>query len=129
MIAVFLTMPSELAALSGRPCGIQPREVDVRPFSLDSSPIDFQYLERMRQFSYLAWDAYEQVYSLEYKHTSVSERTEALKMADAALCTWYDEWSENSIWVKEPHGLILRLRMTLCGHMNTANPPAFVQAT
>ena len=28
----------------------------------------------MRQFSYLAWDAYEQVYSLAFKHSGVIER-------------------------------------------------------
>ncbi|KIW83181.1 hypothetical protein Z517_02426 [Fonsecaea pedrosoi CBS 271.37] len=103
----------ELATLSGRPCGIQPREVDVRPFPLDTSPIDLQYLERMRQFSYLAWDAYEQVYSLAFKHSGVSERAAALRAADGAICAWYDSWYHDSTWSKEPHGLVIRLRMYL----------------
>ncbi|KIW22753.1 uncharacterized protein PV07_11019 [Cladophialophora immunda] len=101
---------TELATLSGRPCGIQPREVDVRPFPLDTSPIDLQYLERMRQFSYLAWDAYEQVYSLAFKHSGVSERAAALRAADGAICAWYDGWYHDSTWSKEPHGLVIRLR-------------------
>jgi hypothetical protein len=105
-----LTSDRELATLSGRPCGIQPREVDVRPFPLDTSPVDLQYIERMRQFSYLAWDAYEQVYSLAWKHSGSDERAHALRSADEALTSWHDSWNRDSGWSKEPHGLIIRLR-------------------
>lgn len=34
-------------AILGRPCAVQAREVDIQPFSLDTSPVDLQYLERM----------------------------------------------------------------------------------
>lgn len=37
----------EIAALLGRPSAVQPREVDIKPFAVESSPVDLQYLERM----------------------------------------------------------------------------------
>lgn len=64
----------------------------------------------MRQFSYLAWDGYEQVYSLAFKHSGVTERAAALNAADTAICSWYNGWYHDSNWSKEPHGLIIRLR-------------------
>lgn len=42
-----LTIDREIMALLGRPCVIQAREVDIMPFSLETSSVDLQYLERM----------------------------------------------------------------------------------
>lgn len=100
----------ELAAVSGRPCAIQPREVDAKRFDLATSPVDLQYIECMRQFSSLAWEAYEQVYSLSLRHTSVAERAESIKSSDDGLISWYQAWYNECDWSKEPHGLIIRLR-------------------
>lgn len=101
---------TELATFSGRPCAIQPREVDVEPFPLDTSPTDLQYVETMRQFSNMTWDAYEKVYSLSHRHMTMSGRIHELRKHDAIFVKWYDSWMHRSPWSREPYGLILRLR-------------------
>lgn len=101
---------TELATFSGRPCAIQPNEVDVQPFPLDTSPIELQYIETMRQFSHLTWDAYEKVYSLSYKHATWNDRIDGLRTHDAIFVRWYDSWIHGFTWSREPYGLILRLR-------------------
>jgi hypothetical protein len=101
---------TELATFSGRPCAIQPHEVDVQPFPFDTSPIDLQYIETMRQFSHLTWDAYEKVYSLSYKHATWNDRIDGLRTHDAIFVKWYDSWIHEFPWSREPYGLILRLR-------------------
>ena len=101
---------TELATFSGRPCAIQPREVDVEPFPLDTSPTDLQYIETMRRFSHMTWDAYEKVYSLSYRHMTMSDRIDELRKHDGIFVKWYDSWMHGSLWSREPYGLILRLR-------------------
>lgn len=101
---------TELATFSGRPCAIQPREVDVQPFSLEASATDLQYIEAMRQFSHLTWEAYEKVYGLSFRHATLEQRIEALRVHDQSFEIWYDTWVRNSLWSREPYGLILRLR-------------------
>ncbi|KEF62778.1 uncharacterized protein A1O9_00751 [Exophiala aquamarina CBS 119918] len=101
---------TELATFSGRPCAIQPREVDVEPFPLDTSPTDLQYIETMRQFSHMTWDAYEKVYSLSYRHMTIGDRIDELRKHDGVFVSWYDSWLHESSWSREPYGLILRLR-------------------
>jgi hypothetical protein len=66
----------------------------------------------MRQFSYLTWDAYEQVYSLVWVHSEVSERASALE-ADLAMCAWYDSWYHDSSLSKSAYGIVMRLRECL----------------
>lgn len=101
---------TELASVLGRPCSIQPREVDVQQFPLDTSPVHLQYVERMRQFMRLTWDAYEAVYSLTFKNTTVTEREAALARSDRTICMWYDSWYPHCLWAREPHGLIFHTR-------------------
>jgi hypothetical protein len=67
----------------------------------------------MRQFSYLTWDAYEQVYSLVWVHSEVSERASALEAADLAMCAWYDSWYHDSGLSQSPYGIVMRLRECL----------------
>lgn len=64
----------------------------------------------MRQFSNLAWDSYEQVYSLALQYTSVVARAHSVELSDARLNDWYEAWYRASDWSKEPHGLIIRYR-------------------
>ncbi|KIW12255.1 hypothetical protein PV08_09531 [Exophiala spinifera] len=100
----------EIMAVVGRPCTIQAREVDITPFNMETSPVDLQYLERMRQFTYVTWDTWDQVYSLAYKHSSISDRGKALQRADETFQTWFRSWFHECPWTKEPHGLVIRLR-------------------
>ncbi|KPI42295.1 Transcriptional activator protein acu-15 [Cyphellophora attinorum] len=101
---------TELAAISGRPSAIQPRELDMRRFSQGFSSIDLQYVEYLRQLSAIAWEVYEQVYSLSLQHVRVAERIEAVKLSDEGLCGWYETWYRECEWSREPHGLLIRLR-------------------
>ncbi|KAK5061127.1 hypothetical protein LTR84_007669 [Exophiala bonariae] len=101
---------TELATWSGRPCAIQPHEMDVQPFTLETSPASLQYIEAMRQFSHLTWDAYEKVYGLPFKYATPEHRIEALRTHDQGFETWYDMWVRSDLWSREPYGLILRLR-------------------
>lgn len=101
---------TELATFSGRPCAIQPHEVDVQPFSLDVSPTNLQYIEAMRQFTHLTWEAYEKIYGLSYRYATLDHRIDALRTHDAKFEAWYDLWIRSSLWSREPYGLILRLR-------------------
>jgi hypothetical protein len=65
----------------------------------------------MRQFSYVTWDAYNHVYSLSYKHATVTERGSALRKTDRAFETWFNSWFHDCTWAKEPHGLVVKLRI------------------
>lgn len=58
----------------------------------------------------MTWDTWDQVYSLAFKHSSVSERGQALRKADDTFVMWYNSWFHECTWGKEPHGLIVRLR-------------------
>jgi hypothetical protein len=104
------TYEREMVALLGRPCAVEAGEVDIKAFNLETSPVDLQYLERMRQFAYVTWDAYNHVYSLSFKHATVAERGNALRTADRAFETWFNSWFHDCTWAKEPHGLVARLR-------------------
>ncbi len=104
------TYEREMVALLGRPCAVEAGEVDIKAFNLETSPVDLQYVERMRQFSYVIWDAYNRVYSLSYKHATVAERGDALRKADRAFEIWLSSWFSDCTWAKEPHGLVARLR-------------------
>jgi hypothetical protein len=104
------TYEREMVALLGRPCAVEPGEVDIKAFNLETSPVDLQYVERMRQFAYVTWDAYNHVYSLSFRHASVAERGNALRKADRAFESWFASWFHDCTWAKEPHGLVARLR-------------------
>ncbi|RMZ76602.1 hypothetical protein DV738_g4798, partial [Chaetothyriales sp. CBS 135597] len=99
----------ELSCLMGRPFGIQLKEVDLRQFPINVPGTQHQYLEYMRQFSYLALDAYEAVYSLANRRSSVVERANALSKSDRTLSAWYDRFKQEVSWVDKPHGRILHL--------------------
>jgi hypothetical protein len=101
---------TELAAISGRSSAIQPRELDSRRFSQGFSSVDLQYVEYLRQLSAIAWEVYEQVYSLSLQHVRVAERIESVRVADEGLCGWYETWYRECEWSREPHGLLIRLR-------------------
>ena len=58
----------------------------------------------------MTWDAYDHVYSLSLKHTSVTERGNALRKADKIFESWFNGWFHDCPWAKEPHGLVARLR-------------------
>ncbi|KAJ9613499.1 hypothetical protein H2200_003441 [Cladophialophora chaetospira] len=104
------TYEREMVAFLGRPCAVEAGEVDIKAFNLETSPVDLQYVERMRQFTYVTWDAYNYVYSLSFKHASVTERGQALRKADRAFEVWFDGWFPDCTWAREPHGLVARLR-------------------
>jgi hypothetical protein len=104
------TYEREMVALLGRPCAVEPGEVDVKAFNLETSPVELQYVERMRQFAYVTWDAYTHVYSLSFKHATVAERGTALREADRAFESWFQSWFHDCAWAREPHGLVARLR-------------------
>ncbi|RMD40575.1 hypothetical protein DV735_g4560, partial [Chaetothyriales sp. CBS 134920] len=99
----------ELSCLMGRPFGLQLKEVDLRQFPVNVPGTQHQYLEYMRQFSYLALDAYESVYSLANRRSSAVERAIALTKSDRTLSTWYDRFKQEVSWVDKPHGRILHL--------------------
>ncbi|EXJ71765.1 uncharacterized protein A1O5_05575 [Cladophialophora psammophila CBS 110553] len=104
------TYEREMVAFLGRPCAVEVGEVDIKSFNLETSPVDLQYVERMRQFAYVTWDAYNHVYSLSFKHASVADRGDALRRADRAYEIWFNSWFHDCTWAKEPHGLVARLR-------------------
>ncbi len=104
------TYEREMVAFLGRPCAVEAGEVDIKAFNLETSPVDLQYVERMRQFACVTWDAYNHVYSLSFRHKSVAERGEALRKADRAFESWFNSWFHDCTWAREPHGLVARLR-------------------
>ncbi len=61
----------------------------------------------------MCWDTWDQVYSLSFKHTSVSERAIALRKGDELFESWFNGWFKECTWAKEPHGLVIRLRKYL----------------
>lgn len=104
------TYEREMVAVLGRPCAVEAAEVDVKAFNLETCSVELQYVERMRQFAYVTWDAYTHVYSLSFKYATVAERGHALRKADAAFDRWFNSWFHDCSWAKEPHGLVARLR-------------------
>ncbi|RMZ74917.1 hypothetical protein DV737_g5613, partial [Chaetothyriales sp. CBS 132003] len=99
----------ELSCLMGRPFGLQLKEVDLPQFPTNVTGTQHQYLEYMRQFSYLSLDAYESVYSLANRRSSAVERAVALSKSDRLLTSWYDRFKQEVSWVDKPHGRILYL--------------------
>jgi hypothetical protein len=99
----------ELSCLMGRPFGIQLQEVDLPFFPINVTGTHLQYLEYMRQFSYLALDAYQSVYSLANRRSTVLERAAALSKSDGVLSGWYGRFKKDVAWADHPHGIILRL--------------------
>ncbi|RMZ92561.1 hypothetical protein DV736_g199, partial [Chaetothyriales sp. CBS 134916] len=99
----------ELSCLMGRPFGLQLKEVDLSQFPINVTGTQHQYLEYMRQFSYLSLDAYESVYSLANRKSSAVERAVALSKSDRIICAWYDRFKQTASWVDEAHGRILHL--------------------
>ena len=99
----------ELSCLMGRPFGIQLREVDLPQFPTNAGSTHLQYLEYMRQFSYLGLDAYESVYSLANRRSTVVERAAALSKSDRLLTGWFERFKSEVLWADEPHGMFVRL--------------------
>lgn len=94
----------------GRPCSIQPTEIDIRvESSFLSMSVDVQYMARMRQFTRLVWDAYGQAYSLGFKHRTMAERSEALKATESALTLWHENWLRETSWLQDSYGILLEL--------------------
>lgn len=92
----------------GRPCSIQPTEIDLYIESRFSSlSVDGQFLGRMRQFTRLTWDAYGQAYSLGFKGRSMAEHSQALEASESALSLWHESWLRESSWSQDAPGLIL----------------------
>ena len=99
----------ELSCLMGRPFGLQLKEVDLPQFPNNVGATHLQYLEFMRQFSYLALDAYESVYSLGNRRSTVLERAAGLNRSDRLLTGWYERFKSEATWADQPHGMFLRL--------------------